>query len=190
MDTLNNRLRSSQSLVIRTADPRDFEAIYALNLAEAQHTSAMDVARLTELSAISCYHKVAGSGGIVSAFLLAMCHDSPYKNDNFEWFSRKYARFIYIDRVVVSRASRGRRLGSLLYEDVFHHARSNEIPLVTCEYNIVPPNEPSRLFHEKFGFKEQGTQWVANGTKRVSLQAAETGQPFESEGTVRSAPRT
>jgi predicted GNAT superfamily acetyltransferase len=189
MDTLNNRLRSSQSLVIRTADPRDFEAIYALNLAEAQHTSAMDVARLTELSAISCYHKVAGSGGIVSAFLLAMCHDSPYKNDNFEWFSRKYARFIYIDRVVVSRASRGRRLGSLLYEDIFRHARANEIPLVACEYNIVPLNEPSRLFHEKFGFKEQGTQWVANGTKRVSLQVAETSQKFESESTLRSAPR-
>jgi predicted GNAT superfamily acetyltransferase len=174
MDSLNNRSRPSQSVVIRTADPGDFEAIYALNLAEVQHTSAMDVARLTELSAISCYHKVASLDGIVSAFLLAMCPDSPYVNDNFEWFSKKYARFIYIDRVVVSPASRGLRLGSLLYEDIFRHARSNGIPLVTCEYNIVPPNEPSRLFHEKFGFKEQGTQWVANGTKRVSLQVAET----------------
>jgi hypothetical protein len=52
------------------------------------------------------------------------------------------------------------------------HARDNAIPLVTCEYNIVPPNEPSRLFHDKFGFREQGTQWVASGSKRVSLQAA------------------
>ena len=162
------------SVVIRAAVPSDFETICALNLAEVQHTSAMDVARLAELNAISCYHKVASVGGIVSAFLLAMCNGSPYKNDNFEWFSKKYARFIYVDRVVVSSASRGQRLGSLLYEDVFHHARSNAIPLVTCEYNIVPPNEPSRLFHDKFGFKEQGTQWVANGTKRVSLQAAET----------------
>jgi predicted GNAT superfamily acetyltransferase len=162
------------SVVIRAAVPSDFETICALNLAEVQHTSAMDVARLAELNAISCYHKVASVGGIVAAFLLAMCNGCPYKNDNFEWFSKKYARFIYVDRVVVSSASRGRRLGSLLYEDVFHHARSNAIPLVTCEYNIVPPNEPSRLFHDKFGFKEQGTQWVANGTKRVSLQVAET----------------
>jgi uncharacterized protein len=172
MDT--NLSLSVQCVVIRTADPRDFETICALNLAEAQHTSAMDVAHLTELSAISCYHKVASLDGIVSAFLLAMCHDSPYVNDNFGWFSKKYARFIYVDRVVVSRASRGLRLGSLLYEDIFRHARSNAIPLVTCEYNIIPPNEPSRLFHEKFGFKEQGTQWVANGTKQVSLQVAET----------------
>ncbi|MGO9948056.1 MAG: GNAT family N-acetyltransferase [Steroidobacteraceae bacterium] len=78
------------------------------------------------------------------------------------------------DRIVVSSASRGQRLGSLLYEDMFRDARSKAIPLVTCEYNIVPPNEPSRLFHDKFGFKEQGTQWVANGTKRVSLQVAKT----------------
>ena len=173
MDALGNPYERSQNVVIRAADPKDFEIICAMNLAETQHTSTMDVARLTELSAISCYHKVADLGGTVSAFLLAMCHDSPYVNDNFEWFSKKYARFIYIDRVVVSPASRGLRLGSFLYEDIFRHARSNEIPLIACEYNIVPPNEPSRLFHEKFGFKEQGSQWVANGTKRVSLQVAE-----------------
>jgi predicted GNAT superfamily acetyltransferase len=162
------------SVMIRPAVPTDFETICALNLAEVQHTSAMDITRLAELDAISCYHKVACLGGIVSASLLAMCSGSPYKNDNFAWFSKKYARFIYVDRVVVSSASRGLHLGSLLYEDIFRHARSNAIPLVTCEYNIVPANEPSRLFHDKFGFKEQGTQWVANGTKRVSLQVAET----------------
>ena len=161
-----------QNVVIRTAGPGDFETICALNLAEVQHTSAMDLGRLTELDAISCYHKVAAQGGLVSAFLLAMCDHSSYANENFEWFSKNYSRFIYVDRVVVARASRGLRLGSLLYEDLFRHARANAIPLVTCEYNVVPPNEPSRLFHEKFGFKEQGSQWVANGAKRVSLQVA------------------
>src|ERR1700685_1713459 len=162
------------SVVIRAAAAGDFESICALNLAEVQHTSAMDVARLAELDAISCYHTVASLGGIVSAFLLAMCNGSAYKNENFEWFSKKYPRFMYVDRIVVSSASRGQRLGSLLYEDMFRHARSKAIPLVTCEYSIVPPNEPSRLFHDKFGFKEQGTQWVANGSKRVSLKAAQT----------------
>ena len=161
------------SVVIRPALLTDFEAICALNLAEVEHTSAMDPTRLAELDTLCCYHKVACLSGAVSAFLLAMCNGSPYRNENFEWFSRMYARFIYVDRVVVSPAARGRQLGSLLYEDLFGHARSNGIPLVTCEYNLVPPNEPSRLFHEKFGFTEQGTQWVANGSKRVSLQVAE-----------------
>jgi predicted GNAT superfamily acetyltransferase len=170
----DNWSERAPGVVIRPAVPTDFDTICALNLAEVQHTSPMDIARLAELSAISCYHKLVCLDGIVSAFLLAMCSGSTYKNDNFEWFSKKYARFIYVDRVVVSSASRGLRLGSLLYEDMFSYARSNAIPLVACEYNLVPPNEPSRLFHDKFGFREQGTQWVANGAKRVSLQVAET----------------
>ena len=162
------------NVAIRTAVPTDFGEICALNLAEVQHTSAMDETRLVELDAISCYHKVACLDGVVSAFVLAMCNGSPYKNDNFAWFSKRYARFVYVDRVVVSSGSRGQRLGSLLYEDLFRHARSNAIPLLACEYNLFPPNEPSRLFHDKFGFKEKGTQWVANGAKQVSLQIAET----------------
>lgn len=164
---------SGRNVAIRAAAPEDFETICALNLAEVQHTSAMDTTRLAALDAISCYHKVVSLSGVVSAFLLAMCNGSAYQNENFEWFSKRYPRFIYIDRVVVSSASRGLGLGSLLYEDVFRYARAQAIPLVTCEYNIVPPNEPSRLFHDKFGFKERGSQWVANGTKRVSLQVAE-----------------
>ena len=80
--------------------------------------------------------------------------------------------FRAITAVVVSIAARGLKLGSLLYEDLFSWARQHGIPLVTCEYNIVPANESSRLFHAKFGFQEQGTQWVANRTKQVSLQMA------------------
>ncbi len=173
------RVRSSKARVempnvaIRTADPTDFETICALNLAEVRHTSAMDVARLTALHALSCYHQVATREGVTLAFVLAMCSGAPYENENFEWFSKRYPRFVYVDRVVVSSTARGLRLGSLLYEALFRYARANAFPLVACEYNIVPPNEPSRSFHDKFGFKEQGTQWVANGAKRVSLQVAQ-----------------
>lgn len=163
-----------QSVVIRNAAPGDFATICALNRAEVRHTSQMDVARLATLDNLCCYHKVACVDGDVTAFLLAVCSGAPYENDNFQWFARTYARFIYIDRIVVSPAFRGLRLGSLLYEDLFRYARDNAIALVTCEYNLVPPNEASRMFHDKFGFREQGTQWVANGTKRVSLQAAAT----------------
>lgn len=158
---------------IRRATPADFAAICALNLAEVQHTSPMDLARLAVLDGLSCHHKVACVDGVVAAFLLAMCSGAAYENDNFGWFAAKYARFIYVDRVVVSAAHRGLKLGSRLYDDLFAHALDQGFPLVTCEYNLVPPNEPSRRFHDRFGFREQGTQWVGDGTKQVSLQAAE-----------------
>jgi hypothetical protein len=160
--------------VLRLATPMDFEIVCALNLADVQHTSPLDRDRLTELDAISCYHKVACLHGVVSAFLLAMCSDALYRNENFEWFSKRYPRFIYVDRIVVSGAARVRRLGYIMYRDLFGHARLKGFLLITCEYNLVPPNETSRLFHDRFGFKEQGTQWVANGAKHLSLQIAET----------------
>jgi predicted GNAT superfamily acetyltransferase len=164
---------SMQSLVIRDATTTDFHAICALNSADVQHTSPMDATRLAYLAQLACFHRVAYVDDVVAAFVLAMRDGAPYENDNFAWFAQKYPRFIYIDRVLVSSAHRGLRLGSMLYEDLFNYARQQNIPVVTCEYNLVPPNEPSKSFHDKFGFQEQGSQWVANGTKRVSLQAAE-----------------
>jgi predicted GNAT superfamily acetyltransferase len=168
-----------QSVVLRDAAPADFDVICALNLAEVEHTSPMDVDRLGELHSLAAYHQVACVDGRVMGFLLAMPHDAAYRNDNFEWFLRRFDRFLYVDRIVVSGRARGLRLGSLLYDDLFDFARAALIPLVTCEYNISPPNEPSRRFHDKYGFKEFGTHWVAGGTKQVSLQAAETGARFQ-----------
>jgi predicted GNAT superfamily acetyltransferase len=164
-------------VAIRDATPGDYGVILALNHAEVTHTSPLDSARLTTLDGMSCYHRVACLDGQVSGFLLALRNGAPYENDNFAWFTRKYVSFVYVDRVVISGAARGLRLGSLLYEDLFKWARQLGIPYVTCEYNIVPANEPSRLFHEKFGFREQGVQWIASHTKQVSLQAAETQLP-------------
>lgn len=152
----------------------DFATIVRLNEDEVQHTSAMDVEKLEHLHRISCVHKVATVDGTIAAFLLAMRNDAPYASDNFEWFVPRYPDFIYVDRVVVSASFSRQKLGSLLYEDLFAFARHNRVPLITCEYNITPPNEPSRRFHDKFGFEEVGRQWVSNRTKLVSLQVAKT----------------
>jgi predicted GNAT superfamily acetyltransferase len=75
---------------------------------------------------------------------------------------------------VCATGAQSHRIGSLLYEDLFRFARQTSVPVITCEYNIKPPNEASRMFHDKFGFREQGKQWLAGASEQVSLQAAET----------------
>jgi len=45
------------------------------------------------------------------------------------------------------------------------------VDAVTAEFDIDPPNDLSRRFHERYGFKEVGTQSVASGKKQVSLRA-------------------
>ncbi len=159
-----------QALVIKDAEVTDYPQICDLNEQHVQHTSAMDLSRLAQLAAWSCYFKVACTRTTVRAFLLAMDDRSAYPNENFAWFKQRYASFVYVDRIVVSSQTHGLKLGSRLYEDLIAYARTRAIRAVTCEYNIVPTNEPSQRFHGKFGFTEQGTQWLDEGKKCVSLQ--------------------
>ena len=164
-----------ENIVIRDAQEKDFAGIVALNDAVVELTSAMDVPRLAELDRLSCLHKVAVVDGRVAAFLLAMREDAKYPNDNHGWFAARFARFVYVDRVVVGAAYAGLSIGSLLYRELFDYARSQGIEVVTCEYKIQPPNIASQRFHDKFGFNEVGTQWLAGGSKQVSMQMAVVG---------------
>jgi predicted GNAT superfamily acetyltransferase len=161
-------------VLLRHASAGDFGSILELNEREVQQTSPMDLARLRELAQMSSYHKVAVTDGRVAGFLLAMREGAPYQNDNYAWFAARFPQFIYVDRIVVGPDFAGMKIGSQLYEDLFDYARSQGIKAITCEYNIQPPNPASRRFYDKFGFKELGRQWVADGTKLVSLQAAVT----------------
>lgn len=161
------------TVLLRDAVVADHDAIVALNAAEVRHTSAMDRVRLGELAALAGHHRVATVDGRVAAFLLAMPDHVAYVNDNYAWFAARYARFVYVDRVVVGADWQGRRLGSLLYEDLFAWARTHAVPCVVCEFNLVPPNEPSRAFHARHGFAEVGRQWL--GDKQVSMQFAASG---------------
>jgi predicted GNAT superfamily acetyltransferase len=161
------------TVLLRDADAADHDAIVALNATEVRHTSAMDRPRLGELAALAGHRRVATVDGRVAAFLLAMPDHVAYANDNYAWFAARYERFVYVDRVVVGADWQGRRLGSLLYEDLFAWARARAIPRVVCEFNLVPPNEPSRAFHARHGFAEVGRQWL--GDKQVSMQLAAPG---------------
>ena len=160
------------AILLRDAEARDFPTVVALNASEVRHTSAMDDARLRQLHAYAGYHKVVESDGVVAAFLLAMREGCGYINENFEWFAARYPSFLYVDRIVVGAGYQGLRLGTRLYEDLFAFARLGNIPCIACEYNLVPPNEPSRIFHDRFGFTQVGSHWLGDGAKQVSLQVA------------------
>jgi uncharacterized protein len=160
-------------IVLRNADAADFDAIVAINAVEVRQTSAMDMLRLRDLDALAGHHRVATVDGEVAAFLIAMRDGCGYANANFEWFAARFARFLYVDRIVVGSGHRGLGLGTQLYDELFGHARAIGVGTIACEYNLVPPNEASRAFHQRFGFREVGRQWLDGGAKQVSLQAAQ-----------------
>jgi uncharacterized protein len=159
-------------VILRNASAADFDRIVALNAAEAEKTSPMDRARLAELHALACYHRVAERDGRVAAFLLAMRDDAGYRNDNFEWHRARTPSFVYVDRIVVAAASAGRGIGRMLYRDLFDFARAQAIPVVACEFNLEPPNPASAAFHARFGFVEVGKRVFDAGSRAVSMQLA------------------
>jgi len=131
----------------------------------------MDLEKLGLLVSLAAYFRVALSEGRVIAFLLAMKEGVPYHNDNYGWFASRYNGFLYIDRVVVAVEFQGCGIGTKLYRDIFSYAGQEQIPIITCEINTVPPNEGSTAFHARLGFSEIGSQWIYEGQKKVSMQA-------------------
>jgi predicted GNAT superfamily acetyltransferase len=171
--------------MIRDAKIADFPAILGLNLEMEQYLSPLSEELLSDLRAVAVYHRVIETKqGEVAGFLLALREGADYSSVNYLWFAERYRQFLYVDRVVVAPAHRRKRLGRLLYDDLFAFARENGIAAVACEFDINPPNEASRRFHSRFGFREVGRQWVAGGKKQVSLQMAEV--PAKAEPSLRA----
>jgi uncharacterized protein len=154
---------------IRDATRDDFPSILALNEAWVQATSPLDEAALADLHRQAAYHRVAERDGRVAGFLLAIGPGQPYQSLNYTWFAARHDDFLYIDRVVVGDTHQRSGVGAALYDDVIAWASGHGFGRLTCEVNVEPPNPGSDAFHARFGFVKVGTQWVADGTKRVSL---------------------
>lgn len=156
---------------IRGALPEDFQSIIALNAAEVVWTSPMDSAKISALHYLSSYHKVVEHNGRVVGFLLAMCSDDKYINENFDWFLNRYSQFVYIDRIVIDASCKGLGIGRTLYNDLFAFAERRGLQVLCCEYNLSPVNESSKVFHTKMGFEQVGERTYTNSDKVVSMQA-------------------
>jgi hypothetical protein len=156
--------------VIRAARPWDYEDILKLNEESVHFLSVMDLEKLKHLHSQSELHLVAECDGMVAGFLLALREGKDYDSVNYTWFLTRYPKFLYIDRVVVSRSLQNASIGTSFYEEVKRHAKDTGVPIVTAEIDVMPPNPGSLKFHEKFGFEEVGRQAVAGGKKDVSLQ--------------------
>ena len=159
-------------MTIRPAAPGDFTAVLALNAGSVQFLSPLTLQRLTQLHREAALHLVVEGPDGIAAFLLAFRERAAYESVNYRWFDQRYARFLYVDRVVVAATLQGAGIGSRLYAQVFETARQDEVPYVTCEFDVEPPNPASERFHARFAFQEVGRQEVAGGKKTVSLQVA------------------
>jgi predicted GNAT superfamily acetyltransferase len=140
------------------------ERLLALNNEHAEELSWLEPGELRHLVAEAFLARAVGD---CDAFLIAFDQGADYWSPNFQWFRSRYPRFVYVDRVVVAPAARGRGLARRLYEHLFERALADGHSLVTCEVNAEPPNPASDAFHSALGFAPVGSAVIDGGKKSV-----------------------
>jgi len=162
------RLIHAMELILRPALPSDYDAVRVINEGAVPDVSSITMDELHGLAKQCCDFTVVLADGQVAAFMMAMQEGQPYQSLNYLWFADRYEKFVYVDRIAVSSAFKGRGIGRALYSNIENFAR-DVAPVLTCEVNLIPLNADSLAFHRKLGFTEVGQQDTEGGKKRVSL---------------------
>jgi predicted GNAT superfamily acetyltransferase len=157
------------SMIIRDVTEADYPAVLELNLESEHFLSPLSRARLEALHRQSAYHRVLEGDGRIAAFILTFCAEADYDSPNFLWFKERYPSFLYVDRLVVRRDFQSKGCGKMLYQDLVRYCVEQNLPRITCEVDILPPNPVSLRFHRTHGFREVGSHWPYDGKKKVLL---------------------
>jgi predicted GNAT superfamily acetyltransferase len=157
-------------LPIDSISSSDEPAVLALNNRHAEELSWLEPQRLSSMLGAAFYSRRIGA---VEAFIIAFDQDAAYDSPNFQWFRQRFDRFVYVDRIAVDGAARGRGHARSLYGDLFEYAVQAGHETVVCEVNAAPPNPASDAFHARLGFREVGTADIHGGRKTVRYFAHE-----------------
>ena len=140
------------------------ESLLALNNDHAVELSSLSFTEFDQLLRESFYSATIAAS---DALLIAFDQSSRYDHVNFLWFRDRYDQFVYVDRVVVAPAARGKGYARALYTDLFQRAKSAGHHRIVCEVNLDPPNPVSDAFHASLNFSEVGRASIYNGAKTV-----------------------
>jgi predicted GNAT superfamily acetyltransferase len=155
---------------IRETVVADLPAALALNNSTVPHINELDAPELDRLFGMTSLALTAEVDGQFAGFCITFPPGVDYASLNYGWFSRKYADFVYLDRIAIDPAFRRLGIGRAFYSTVIERF-TGVFGHLLCEVNVRPRNEPSLLFHHSIGFREVGQQDTDGGKKTVSLLA-------------------
>lgn len=162
--------------VFRSATAEDWPAIVALNNTEVPKVGPLTIADggwFLGAADIVVLDAPADAAVGLGALLVLLSDGSDYASPNYAWFSARYPRFAYVDRIVVRADRVGTGIGRALYDHAVAWARAADRPVLTAEVNLDPPNEGSLAFHRRYGFVEVGQQLdPRNGQTEAMLALA------------------
>lgn len=158
----------AMALEIQNVTAQDLSQVLALNDREVPHVGKIDIEQLHWFADNADYFRVARIDNDFAGFLIGLRPGSNYASPNYRWFCQHYPDFAYIDRVAVTASARRYGVASRLYAD-FARRMPDSVGCMSCEVNIIPPNEASMRFHLRLGFQEVGTLSHDDEGKKVAL---------------------
>ena len=159
-------------LTMRPALDQDFERIIAINAAGCPGVCALTLAELAAIQVDAPLFNVAEIDRELVGYVIAYLDANAYDGEEFNWFKRHFARFLYIDQIAVAQSARRAGVGAQIYQQLEQHARQQTLTSLTCEVNLEPPNPVSLAFHTRQRFVEVGTLATSDG-RAVSLRRKE-----------------
>lgn len=162
------------NLEIQNVEVADLPQILELNDQEVPHVGKVDIEQMHWFADNADYFRAAKIDGNLAGFLIGLRPGSAYASPNYRWFCQQYADFAYVDRVAVAASARRHGVASQLYED-FARSMPDSVGRMSCEVNIIPPNDTSMRFHLRLGFQRVGTLTQDAGRKKVALLVKELG---------------
>ena len=138
------------------------KSIYKLNQKNTPEVGSLsseeELESLIKMS--SCCFFVSSQREIVG-FIICLREGSKYNSKNYNFFTNKFSKFLYIDRIAIESSYRRTGIGKKIYSEIEIIANLNKVPMC-CEVNTLPLNEVSINFHKNFGFDEIGQRTFRN----------------------------
>ena len=153
---------------LRNAKIDDLKDIIEINEESIPAVNTVSLMQFKSFLRDSIYFKVVTNRSQkICGFLLVLPSGLEYDSLNYKWFSSRYEKFAYIDRIAISKNWRNKGMGKSLYTDLENTLK--DYNLIACEFNVKPLNQVSKQFHESLDYENVGFQLTENGTKKVSL---------------------
>jgi predicted GNAT superfamily acetyltransferase len=157
-------------IIVRDIRPPDIGEIVLINHAASPGVATLDLAAAETLIAAASVAWAAVESERIVGYLIAMLPAVQYDGDEFLWFKRRGADFVYVDQIALAARCRGRGIGRVLYESLEKWARGNGGRTLACEVNLEPPNPGSLAFHARCGFIEVGRMLTSDGRHAALLE--------------------
>lgn len=154
----------ANSATLRPVRQHDFDAIVELNQTALEGVGELDHEGLALLVKQADQALVVEDAGDVAGFVITLPPGSVYDSTRYDWFEARLDDYVYLDRIVVSRAHRRKGVASRLYDAV-----EADLPVALEVYDT---NEPSLAFHERRGYRQVGELEHAGKTNLMLLKAS------------------